>query len=325
MYLVTGGAGFIGSNIVAALVARGEDVVISDRLRDSDKWKNIAKHPISEIVMPEDLGAWLAGRPPLKGVFHMGAISATTERDVDLIVRSNLHLSAMLWKHCAAIGSSFVYASSAATYGAGHLGFVDNSTLAVLAALRPLNAYGWSKALFDIHATKWAAEGHAPPVWAGLKFFNVYGPNEYHKGGMRSVALQMYETLTTNGSVKLFRSANPEYPDGGQMRDFVWVGDCVEMALWAAAKDDLSGVFNCGSGKARSFMDLAQAVFAASGREASIDWVDTPAQIAKHYQYFTEADMSRAAATGYCVPATSVEAGVARYVRNHLMQDDIYA
>ncbi|MCA3506549.1 MAG: ADP-glyceromanno-heptose 6-epimerase [Rhodobacter sp.] len=325
MYLVTGGAGFIGSNLVAALVARGEEVVISDRLRDGEKWKNIAKHPVSDIVAPEDLAEWLGRKPTLKAVFHLGAISATTERNVDRIVANNLRLSSMLWNFCADTRTSLVYASSAATYGRGDLGFVDDDTLEHLAALRPLNPYGWSKALFDIQAVKSAAAGIAPPSWAGLKFFNVYGPNEYHKGNMRSVALQMYESLRDTQSVRLFRSADPSYPDGGQMRDFVWVGDCVQMMLWAADHGALAGVFNCGSGHGRTFLDLVHAVLATTGQEAGIDWVDTPPEIARHYQYFTQADMTRARAAGFVLPATSVETGVDKYLRNHLMQGDPYA
>jgi ADP-L-glycero-D-manno-heptose 6-epimerase len=325
MYLVTGGAGFIGSNLVAALVQRGEEVVVSDRLHDGEKWKNIAKHPVSDIIRPEDLSDWLGRGPKLKAIFHLGAVSATTERDVDKIVSNNLHLSSALWNHCAETGTSFVYASSAATYGRGDQGFFDDNSVERLASLRPLNPYGWSKALFDIQATKSSAKGLRPPNWAGLKFFNVYGPNEYHKENMRSVVLQMYESLADTGSVKLFRSANPAYPDGGQMRDFVWVGDCVRMMLWAAEQDALQGVYNCGSGKARSFLDLAHSVFVATGREVKIEWIDTPLQIARHYQYFTEAVMSRAESAGFSVPATPIEKGVECYIHGYLMQSDIYA
>lgn len=325
MYLVTGGAGFIGSNLVAELVSRGEEVVISDRLRDGEKWKNIAKHAVSDIILPEDLGNWLIKKPKLKAVFHLGAISATTERDVDKIVRNNLHLSSNLWHYCVENGTVFVYASSASTYGSGDKGFIDDNSLEYLTKLRPLNAYGWSKSLFDIQAVRWAREGFAPLNWAGLKFFNVYGPNEYHKGNMRSVALQMYESLERDGTVKLFRSANRDYPDGGQKRDFVWVGDCVEMLLWAANTNSLQGIFNCGSGKARTFLDLAQAVFTAASKTVRIDWIDTPQQIAQHYQYFTEADMSRAAAAGFSVPSTSVEKGVGLYVSDFLSQSCIHA
>lgn len=326
MFLVTGGAGFIGSNMVASLAAQGEPVVVCDRLRDGDKWKNIAKHGVADIVAPEDLDAWLDGHTgQIKTIFHMGAISATTEQDVDKIVANNLHLSNRLWRWCAQHGTGLVYASSAATYGNGALGFEDDNAMAHMSSLRPLNPYGWSKALFDIQALRMAATGLAPPVWAGLKFFNVYGPNEYHKGPMRSVAVQMYEHLQAHGSVKLFRSPNPEYADGGQMRDFVWVGDCIQMMHWCANQTSLQGIYNCGSGTARSFLDLARAVFAAASLEGDIDWVDTPAHVARHYQYFTEANMTRAEGAGYTLPGTSLEDGVGTYIRDYLSRDDIYA
>ena len=326
MFLVTGGAGFIGSNLVAALVAQGREVVICDRLRSSDKWKNIAKHAVADIVSPKELPTWLEGRKGrIETVFHMGAISATTERDVDRIVECNVRLSRFLWDWCSGQQCGLVYASSAATYGDGALGFVDSNALEHLVRLRPLNPYGWSKALFDIQAMRMARAGHEPRFWAGLKFFNVYGPNEYHKGGMRSVAVQMYESFRDTSVIRLFRSANPRYADGGQMRDFVWVGDCVDMMLWCAATGSVKGVYNCGSGQARSFHDLARAVFAACGRDGEIEWDDTPPEIARHYQYFTQADMTRVRAAGFAAPRLSLEDGVARYLREYLMKDDVYA
>lgn len=326
MIVVTGGAGFIGSNLVAELTARGlGPIAVCDRFGDGAKWKNLAKHPIAAAIRPENLMDWLVEHADaVEAVFHMGAISATTETDVDLILESNLTLSQRLWRWCAAHRVAFIYASSAATYGNGEKGFDDDNDPAALAALRPLNPYGWSKQLFDMDAVRMAANGIAPPRWAGLKFFNVYGPNEAHKGGMRSVAHQMFEQIRDTGRARLFRSHHPDYEDGGQMRDFVWVGDCVDQMMWLYDNPDVSGVFNCGSGTARSFLDLARAVFDAMEVEEAIDWVDTPLEIRRHYQYFTEAPMTRIADAGYTPPGTSLEDGVAAYSRGYLMTDDPY-
>ena len=326
MILVTGGAGFIGSNLVAALAARGlGPIAVCDRFGTETKWKNLAKHPIAAFVQPEDILTWLAENGgSVNCIFHMGAISATTEADVDLIIKNNIQLSMDLWYWCAENDARLIYASSAATYGDGALGFDDDNDPDAIAALRPLNAYGWSKKVFDMNAVRLAALGAHPPQWAGMKFFNVYGPNEYHKGGMRSVAQQVFEQVRDTGKATLFRSHNPDYEDGGQLRDFVWVGDCVEQMLWLYDHPQVSGIFNSGSGKARSFLDLAKAVFAAMEVEPVIEWRDTPESIRKHYQYFTEAKMARAEAAGYKAPGTTLESGVSQYIRDYLTQDDIY-
>ncbi|NMM43257.1 ADP-glyceromanno-heptose 6-epimerase [Rhodospirillaceae bacterium KN72] len=326
MILVTGGAGFIGSYLVGELAARGlGPVAVCDRFGTGDKWKNLAKHPVAAVIQPENLMDWLAENGgSVNCIFHMGAISATTEADTDLILETNFNLSLALWYWCAENDSRLIYASSAATYGNGDQGFDDDNDPAALAALRPLNPYGWSKKLFDVNAVRLAAQGAAPLQWVGLKFFNVYGPNEYHKGGMRSVAHQVFEMIRDTGRATLFRSHHPDYEDGGQMRDFVWVGDVVDMMLWLYDNPHVSGIFNSGSGKARSFLDLANATFAAMDREVAIDWRDTPEEIRRHYQYFTEASMTRIAAAGYKAPGTSLEEGVAAYVQNFLATDDRY-
>lgn len=325
MILVTGAAGFIGSNIVARLTARGRDVAACDWLGTGAKWRNLAKHPVRDIVAPEGLWDWLDARVgEVDAVIHMGAVSATTETDVDLIVERNFRASARLWDWCARHGARLIHASSAATYGDGAQGFSDSEDLAYLDGLRPLNPYGWSKALFDLNAARRARAGHAPPQWAGLKFFNAYGPNEYHKGGQRSVAQQLFEQIRDTGRVRLFRSHHPDYADGGQMRDFVWVEDCVAMVDWLLDTPGVSGLFNCGSGTARSFEDLALATFAAMGRAPEIDYIPTPEAIRAHYQYFTEADMRKARRAGFAHNATSLESGVARYVQAYLTQDDPY-
>jgi ADP-L-glycero-D-manno-heptose 6-epimerase len=328
LVLVTGGAGFIGSNIVAELIAGGRhEVAVCDRLRTavSGKWKNLAKHAIVDFVAPDDLFDWLGAHPrELAAVVHMGAISSTTEPDADLILATNFTLSRRLWDWCADAGVRLIYASSAATYGDGALGFDDADDLASLARLRPLNPYGWSKALFDLYARRRADAGHAPPAWAGLKFFNVYGPNEYHKGGMKSVAAQIWPKVAAGEAITLFRSHHPDYADGGQLRDFVYVKDAARVAGWLVARDGTAGVYNLGSGKARSFKDLAEAVFRAAGRAPEIAYVDTPEAIRSQYQYFTEAKMQRLAALGYTAPFHTLEAGVADYVEGYLSTPDPY-
>jgi len=326
--LVTGGAGFIGSNVVARLCEDGgADVVVCDRLRQTDlgKWRNIAKHPIGDLIAPEALWPWLESHGEEVGlVIHMGAISSTTESDADLIAGVNFGLSRDLFRWCAERRRRLIYASSAATYGDGRLGFDDRDDLDHLTALRPLNAYGWSKALFDIFALRQAARGVAPPQWTGLKFFNVFGPNEAHKGSMRSVVAQIWPRVAAGEPVRLFRSDNLAYPDGGQLRDFVYVRDVADCIAWLARQGGPSGVFNLGSGKARTFEDLARAVFAAAGREPRIEFVDMPATLRGQYQYFTEARMDRLRESGWNASSTSLEAGVTDYVSRFLATDDPY-
>jgi ADP-L-glycero-D-manno-heptose 6-epimerase len=326
--LVTGGAGFIGSNIVAELCDAGDhDVAVCDRLRtaESGKWRNLAKHPIADFVAPEAMFDWLdARRGAVEAVIHMGAISSTTEPDADLIIHTNFSLSKALWAWCAEHGTRLIYASSAATYGDGALGFADDDDEVALRALRPLNAYGWSKALFDLHARRSADRGFAPPQWAGLKFFNVYGPNEYHKGAMRSVVHQLWPTAAKGEVVSLFRSHRSDYADGGQLRDFVYVKDCASICAWLLTAPQVNGVFNLGSGQARSFNDLAAAVFRMAGQTPRLTYVDTPLVIRDKYQYFTQARMDRLRAAGYAKPFTRLEDGVADYVGGYLMTDDPY-
>ena len=328
MIIVTGGAGFIGSYLVKELEARGmRDIAVCDLLGQDDKWKNIAKRELADILPPDDLPAFLNDNAAdIETVFHMGAVSATTERDADLIVRSNIRLSMDLWNWCAANDTALIYASSAATYGDGAQGFAGDDTVDGLAKLRPMNAYGWSKHAFDRRVARIVSEnGPRPPHWAGLKFFNVYGPNEYHKGGMISVALKNFREISDSGKAVLFRSHNPDYPDGGQKRDFVWVGDCVDIALWLADHPSTQGIFNVGTGEARTFEDLARSVFRAMGRDADIEFVETPEAIRDRYQYFTQADMSRLRNAGYSRPSTSLEDGVGQYIRDYLMAADPYA
>ena len=327
MILVTGGAGFIGSNIVARLSADGHDVAIADRLGNDDKWRNIAKHQLVDIVLPEETNNWIERHArDIAGIVHMGAISSTTETDVDLILSQNYHLSRTLWTLCAQQGVPFIYASSAATYGDGALGFDDDASPKALAALRPMNPYGWSKLLFDQFVARQVARTlPCPPQHVGLRFFNVYGPNEYHKGSMQSVLAHMFPAARDRQPVTLFRSHNPAWPDGGQKRDFIHVRDCADVVSWLLENPQVNGLFNVGTGKARSFNDLAHALFAALGHEASIRYIDTPEAIRARYQYFTEARMDRLRAAGYTRPFTALEEGTADYVRRFLMNADRYA
>lgn len=328
MIVVTGGAGFIGSNIVARLTAEtAYDVVVCDRLETADlaKWKNLAKHAIADFWSPEELFEQLERHAErIEAVVHMGAISSTTEPDADLILRTNFTLSRDLWDWCAIRGSRMIYASSAATYGDGETGFNDDDDADSLSQLRPLNAYGYSKMLFDQYAVRQADRDQAPPQWAGLKFFNVYGPNEDHKGGMKSVVAQIWPKVEAGETVTLFRSHNPNYADGGQMRDFVYVDDVVDIIEFLLQSPQVSGIFNAGSGQARSFADLARATFDAAGKTPSIDYVDTPLSIRDRYQYFTEARMDRIRAAGFEGQSTPLEEGVRRYVQDFLATADPY-
>jgi len=326
MYLVTGGAGFIGSNLVAALAERGGRPLVCDWLGSEGKWRNLAKHEVHALLPPTALEELLRdeGRG-IRAVLHLGAITATTETDADLLVATNLRLSQRLWRWCADNDVPLIYASSAATYGDGAAGFEDEATPAALARLRPLNAYGWSKHLFDRWVLRQVAEGGpCPPQWAGLKFFNVYGPNEFHKQAQASVALHLFQQIQAGGPARLFKSHRADYADGGQLRDFVWVGDCVAAMLWLLETPAVSGLFNLGSGQARSFADLARAVFASLEVPEEIVFVPTPEAIREKYQYYTQAKMNRLRAAGYAAPFTALEDGVARYLRDYLTKDDPY-
>ncbi|MGZ9096792.1 MAG: ADP-glyceromanno-heptose 6-epimerase [Micavibrio sp.] len=328
MIIITGGAGFIGSNLVAGLEERGlTDLVISDWLGDGDKWRNIAKRELRDIVDPNRLFDYLDEHADqIEVIFHMGAISSTTERDVDLIVDRNIVQTCRLWKWCAAHDVRFIYASSAATYGNGDDGFLDNDAPDYLAKLRPLNPYGWSKHLFDRRVSRIVREGteKRPPQWAGLKFFNVYGPNEYHKGDQMSVLCKLYPQIIAGAAARLFKSEHAEYEDGGQIRDFVYVDDCVSVMLWLYDNPKISGLFNVGSGKGRSFKDLAEAAFYAIGKPAKISYIDMPDQLKDKYQYFTEANIDTLRAAGYKAPMTELEDGVCQYIQQFMGVQDQY-
>ena len=326
MILITGGAGFIGSNIAAHLCSANEKIAICDHMGHGDKWRNISKLNLTDILPPQDVQWWLQRhRKSLTAVVHMGAISATTESNVDLILRENYRLSRELWETCATEAIPFIYASSAATYGDGASGFDDNMALTAQAKLRPLNPYGWSKLLFDrFVAQQIESAAVTPPQYVGLKFFNVYGPNEYHKGSMKSVVAHMHPLAMADKPVSLFRSHNPNFTDGGQKRDFIYVRDCASIVAWLLKNPTVTGLFNVGTGQARSFLDLAHALFAALNKPPKVAFVDTPLEIRDKYQYFTQASTHRLRAAGYTTPFTTLEDGVADYVKNYLNAPDPY-
>jgi ADP-L-glycero-D-manno-heptose 6-epimerase len=325
MLLVTGGAGFIGSNIVAALNDAGRaDVVVCDVLGDSGKWRNLAKRQLADLVPPKELLSWLNGRR-LDAIIHMGAISETTATDGDLVIETNFRLSMRLFDWCTAHATPFIYASSAATYGDGTQGFRDDQSLAALKALRPMNLYGWSKHLFDMAVIERASRAEKlPPQWAGLKFFNVFGPNEYHKGSMMSVLARRFDDVRAGRVVELFKSHRDGIADGDQRRDFIYVDDAVRVMMWLISTPSVSGIFNVGTGKARSFKDLMLAVYAALGTAPNIRYVDMPPSIRDSYQYFTQSDIDRLTRAGYNGGFTALEEAVGHYVKGYLDRADRY-
>ncbi len=321
MIVITGGAGMIGSMIAWQLNQQGrEDLVIVDRQTHADQWQNLCHRRYTEYLDKAEFFPWLESARGVDAVIHMGAISATTERDWNRLLEDNIRASQKLWNWCTQQGVPFVYASSAATYGSGDRGYHDSG----IEGLRPLNAYGYSKHFFDQWALRQVADGNAPPRWAGLKFFNVYGPNEYHKERMASVAFHSFNQFRDTGTVRLFKSDREGIADGMQRRDFVYVKDAAAVAVWFLQEQRASGIYNLGTGQARSFKDLATAVMASTGREPHITWIEMPDDLKGKYQYFTEADMTKLIAAGYDQPFHTLEEGVRDYVQNYLMQDDVY-
>lgn len=327
MYVVTGGAGFIGSNLVAALEKRGErPLVICDRLRSNEKWRNVAKRELSDIVHPEQIFEFLeANKKRIQCIFHMGAISSTTETNADLIVANNFNLTLALFAWCTKNSIRIIYASSAATYGDGEFGFDDVPSVEELAKFKPLNAYGWSKHLFDRRLARRIADGVAvPPQWAGLKFFNVYGPNEYHKGAQQSVVARVFPSADANAPAQLFHSYRPGIADGEQKRDFIWIGDCIDVMLWLLDHPNVNGLFNVGTGIARTFLDLTNAVYDSLGKKPHIRFIDMPNEIREKYQYLTLAKVDRLREAGYSKEFTSLEDGIKQYVTQYLATPDPY-
>ena len=324
MLLVTGGAGFIGSNLIAGLNEVGRtDIVVNDALGNTGKWRNLGKRQVADVVPPGELSEWLDGRK-LDAVVHLGAISDTTATDGDLVLATNFRLSLKLLDWCTATRTPFLYASSAATYGAGTEGFDDEWSPAALQRLRPMNLYGFSKHLFDLAVVdRFAKRAKLPPQWVGLKFFNVFGPNEYHKGEMTSLIGKRFEDAKAGKPVHLFKSHRHGIGDGEQKRDFIYVDDAVAIMRWLLDTPAVSGIFNVGTGKARSFRDLIAAMFRALGHAPNIEYVDMPPTIRDQYQYFTQAKVENLRKAGYNADFTSLEEGVNRYV-TFLNQPDRY-
>ena len=316
-YIVTGGAGFIGSNIVKSLNKRGiEEILVVDHLGSSAKWQNLPGLKFIDWTAKDQFLSRL-GSESLKGVkavFHLGACSSTTETDADYLMANNTGFTRELCRWSLSIGARFIYASSAATYGDGSLGYSDNHE--TTPALAPLNMYGYSKHLFDLWALK---EGIIDRI-AGLKYFNVYGPGEYHKGDMRSVVHKAWRQILETGRVKLFRSHRSEFGDGEQLRDFIYVKDTVDVTLFFLDHPKINGLFNCGTGNARSWLDLTKAVFAAMSREPVIEFIDMPTHLRDKYQYYTQADMTKLIEAGYNRPFTTLEDGIKDYIKEHLRE-----
>lgn len=321
MIIVTGAAGFIGSCLVSKLNQEGfNDIILVDDFSDPEKVKNLEGKKYSQKVHRDEFISWLKEHQRLvQFVFHMGARTDTTEMNKAIFDRLNLEYTKELWNICVEYGLPLVYASSAATYGLGEFGYDDKEEL--IPQLRPLNPYGESKNEFD----KWALrQNRKPYFWAGLKFFNVYGPNEYHKGRMASVIFHAHHQIKEKGFVKLFRSHHPDYRDGEQLRDFVYVKDVVNVCYFLMHHRKNSGIYNLGSGKARTFLDLATNTFLAMNKKVQIEFMDTPLDIRDKYQYFTEATMDKLRAIGYTLPFTTLEEGVKDYVQNYLLVNSYY-
>ena len=319
MIVVTGGAGFIGSAIIWKLNQLGKtNIIIVDELGKDEKWKNLVglnykdfvhKHDFIEQVLDDVIPY------NVEAVIHMGANSSTTEKDADHLMNNNFHYTKELAKYCVEKNIRFIYASSAATYGDGAFGFEDDESK--IENLRPLNMYGYSKQLFDL----WAKRSGVLDRIVGIKYFNVYGPNEYHKADMRSVVHKAFEQVCNTGKVRLFKSLNSNYKDGEQMRDFIYVKDAVDMTLYFLDKPNKNGLFNVGAGKAHTWNDLAISLFKAVGKPVNIEYVDLPQHLAEKYQYFTEATLSKIRSAGYEQPSASLEDGVTDYVKNYLLKN----
>ena len=322
MIVVTGGAGFIGSAVLWKLNTQGvDDIVVVDSLGTSDKWENLVGSRFADYLDKEDfLELVLDDALPfaVEAVVHMGACSSTTERDADYLMENNYRYTAQIARWAVERDIRFIYASSAATYGNGSLGFADDTNVSQY--LQPTNMYGYSKQLFDL----WVLRNGLDRKLAGLKFFNVFGPNEYHKGEMRSVIHKSFEQIRDTGKVQLFKSHRSDYHDGEQKRDFVYVKDCVEVIAWLLERKDITGIYNLGTGQARTWNDLVRAVFNAMKIPPSIEYIEMPEEVRPHYQYFTEAAMEKLTAAGCPARIRSLEDAVSDYVKNYLEQDSRY-
>lgn len=321
MIVVTGAAGFIGSCLVSKLNQEGyNDIIVVDHFDNEEKNKNLVGKQIKERVNRDEFIDWLdTVQDKVEFIFHLGARTDTAEFDAELLSKLNTEYTKAIWKKCIAYQIPLVYASSAATYGLGEYGYADDHSK--IENLIPLNPYGVSKNEFD----KWALKQEQTPFfWAGLKFFNVYGPNEYHKGRMASVIMHAFNQIKATDGMKLFRSHNPDFKDGEQQRDFVFVKDVVNVCIFLMHHRKDSAIYNLGSGEARTFLDLVRATFKAMDKEENISFIDTPTDIRDKYQYFTEADMNKLKSIGYDKPFTPLENGVTDYVQNYLKEGKYY-
>ena len=319
MIIVTGAAGFIGSALIAALNKRGiSDILAVDQLGSDNRWKNLQNLSFADYVEKDDfLQMVIEGRicPPIDTIFHIGACSSTTETDASFLMKNNYEYTKLLAQWATSEKIRFIYASSAATYGNGPVGFSDDENK--IEDLRPLNMYGYSKQLFDL----WAKRAGLLSKIIGLKYFNVFGPNEYHKADMRSFILKSFEQINETGKVKLFKSNNPQYSDGEYVRDFIYVKDAVAMTLFFFDNPEIGGIFNIGTGKARNWNDLVKAVFSAMYKKAKIEYIEMPESIRNQYQYYTQADMAKLKRAGYDKGTTSLEEAVKDYVQNYLQKN----
>ena len=317
MIIVTGGAGFIGSCVVRTLNDAGrKDIIIVDNIAETDKWMNMRNKQFIKYVHKSKFLEELPSYEDVEAIIHMGAQSSTTERNFDYLWENNFEYTKALWNYCAEKQISFIYASSAATYGDGSQGFDDKTSIDVL---QPLNGYGYSKQLFDLWVMHQAKV--KPAQAAGLKFFNVYGPNEYFKGSMASMVFHGFNQIKADGEIRLFKSCNPDYEDGGQLRDFVYVKDICSVIMFLLEHKNVNGLFNVGTGRAQSFRELAEATFEALGLEPNIKYIDMPEKLRGKYQYYTKAEMQKLRDMGYDKPFADLKQGVTDYVQNHLAKD----
>ena len=327
MYVITGGAGFLGSNLAAGIEERGMgEITVVDRFQTDSRWRNISKRSLREIVFPEKLFDYLnCFSEEVDAVIHINYTGFVDEKNVDALIDERVHLTFRLWNWCAEHQKPFIYDSTAGVYGNGSLGFKDDDSAEALAKLNPMSAEAWTKLFLDRKLVDTINRGDAaPPQWIGLRCFNLYGPNEYHNTRHQSIIPRVY-TAAKNGKLfPLFKSDNPKYKDGDQMRDFMWIKDTVDVILWLMEHKNVSGLFNIGTGQARTYADVVKAVYLALGEEPEMDFMDLPADVKGQYQYFTQADIQKLRTAGYTKPFTTLEDGVKQYVLDYLEQSDPY-
>lgn len=326
MIIITGGVGFIGSQVLAALEEVENNIAVVDVFGSDEKWRNVSKRRTTTFISPDSIFDFLEKhKKAIRLVLHFGGISSTMEKNVDIIVKNNINLSIDLYEYCIDNKIRFIYASSAATYGNGTNGLLDRDDVEYLDDLRPLNAYGWSKHCIDKHI--WSTDNRKQSLENGvvaLKFFNVYGPNEYHKGNQCSVIYSFYNQLKQGNTLQLFKSYKPEYNNGEQCRDFIWIQDCVNVVLWMIKHPTVSGIYNVGSGTPRTFNDVANIISSVLKKECAIEYIEMPKGLKEQYQYHTQANISKLRSVGYNLPMTSLEEGISFYIRDFLNTYDRY-